>query len=300
MIYIALLECENAPMNWETLRYILAVHRERTLKGAARALAVTHTTVGRRIAKCEDVLGVRLFDRTPEGLFATLAGQELVLVAERLESEILAAESRVFGGDAQLNGSLRVSIVDWSYNIFQDVFDSFLKRHPRVELTLNATLDEVSLTRREADVVIRITTAPSENLFGQRLGELEFAVYGSDTLVSRIGADSPYSAFPWLGFDDRLPVHAGLAQWMKANAQGAEVVMRIDENSLLARTAVRSGTGVFFLPTVEGDATPGIQQIGPVHFKRDLWLLTLNDLRHTNRIRTFMNHVMEQRPRLFA
>ncbi|MFT6628707.1 MAG: DNA-binding transcriptional LysR family regulator, partial [Flavobacteriales bacterium] len=154
--------------------------------------------------------------------------------------------------------------------------------------------------RREADVVIRITTAPSENLFGQRLGELEFAVYGSDTLVSRIGADSPYSAFPWLGFDDRLPVHAGLAQWMKANAQGAEVVMRIDENSLLARTAVRSGTGVFFLPTVEGDATPGIQQIGPVHFKRDLWLLTLNDLRHTNRIRTFMNHVMEQRPRLFA
>lgn len=287
-------------MNWETLRYILAVHRERTLKGAARALAVTHTTVGRRIAKCEEQLGVRLFDRTPEGLFATLAGQELVVVAERLESEILAAQSRVFAGDAQLSGALRVSIIDWTYNIFQDVFDSFLTRYPKIELTLNATLDEVSLTRREADVVMRITTAPSENLFGRRLGALKFAVYGSDTLVDRVGAGAPYPAFPWLGFDERLPVHAAIGQWMKANARGAQVVMRIDENALLMRAAIRAGTGVFFLPTVEGDATPGIQRIGPVHFERDFWLLTLNDLRHTNRVRAFMDHVIEQRSEFFA
>ena len=287
-------------MNWETLRYILAVHRERTLKGAARALAVTHTTVGRRISKCEDALGVRLFDRTPEGLFPTLAGQELVVVAERLETEILAAESRVFAGDAQLSGPLRVSIIDWSYTIFQDVFDSFLARYPRIELTLNATLDEVSLTRREADVVIRLTTAPSENLFGRRLAELEFAVYGNAELVRRIGADAPYSAFPWLGFDERLPVHGAIGQWMKVNARDAKVVMRVDENSLLARAAIRAGTGVFFLPTVEGDASPDLQRIGPVHFKRDLWLLTLSDLRHTNRVRAFMDHVSERRSEIFG
>ena len=287
-------------MNWETLRYILAVDRERPLKGAARKLSVTHTTVGRRLRKCEEQLGVRLFDRMPEGLFATSAGQELVNVAEGLETKILAAENRIFAGDAQLSGPLRVSIIDWSYHIFQNVFDSFLKRYPKIDLTVNATLDKVSLTRREADVVIRITQSPPENLFGRRLGEIEFAVYGSDDLVNRIGLDAPYNAFPWLGFDKRLPVSAGVERWLKTNARGADVVMRVDENSLLARATVLSGTGVFFLPTIEGDATAGIQRIGPVHFKRDLWLLTLNDLRHTNRIRAFMDHTTERQSALFS
>ena len=179
-------------MNWETLRYILAVHREHTLQGAARALGVTHTTVGRRIRKCEAQLGVRVFDRTPEGLFATAPGAELVVVAERLETEISAAESRVFAGDAQLSGPLRVSIIDWSYHLFHDVFRSFLARYPKIDLTVNATLDQVSLTRREADVVIRLTDAPPENLFGRRLGKVEFAVYASDELVRKVGEGAPY------------------------------------------------------------------------------------------------------------
>ncbi|MFT5358837.1 MAG: DNA-binding transcriptional LysR family regulator [Polyangiales bacterium] len=293
MLVSAVLVCGNAPVNWETLRYILAVDREHTLQGAARSLGVTHTTVGRRIRKCEAQLGVRVFDRTPEGLFATPAGAELVVVAERLETEILAAESRVFAGDAQLSGPLRVSIIDWSFHLFHDVFHSFLARYPKIDLTVNATLDQVSLTRREADVVIRLTSAPPENLFGRRLGKIGFAVYGSVDLINRIGADAPYEAYPWLGFDTHLPVSAGIEGWMKANAQGAEVVMRIDESSVLARAAVQSGTGVFFLPTVEGDATPGLQRLGPIHFNRDLWLLTLNDLRHTNRIRVFMAHAIE-------
>ncbi len=281
-------------MNWDTLRYILAVDRERTLKGAARSLSVVHTTVGRRIQKCEQDLGVRLFDRTPEGFFATTAGQELIVVAERVENEILTAQKRVFAGDTQLSGTLRVSIIDWSYTIFRDIFGSFLVRYPNIDLTLNATLDQVSLTRREADVVIRLTQAPPENLFGRRLGKIEFALYGSEELITKIGIEAPYAAYPWLAFDTRLPVSKMIVRWLKSNAKGAKVVMRIDENSLLLRAALKSGMGVFFLPTIEGDNTPGLKRIGPVHFTRDLWLLTLNDLRHTHRIRAFMDHSIEK------
>ncbi|HMR76258.1 MAG TPA: LysR family transcriptional regulator, partial [Polyangiaceae bacterium] len=93
-------------MDWDDLRFILAAARARTLSGAAAEFGVTHTTAGRRIRACEERLGARLFDRQPDGLHATPAGQDLVELAERMESEGLAVESRIMGRDAELRGSL--------------------------------------------------------------------------------------------------------------------------------------------------------------------------------------------------
>ena len=85
------LPCENAHMEWDDLRYVLALKRNPTLAGAAADLGVAHTTVGRRLRAAEKALDVRLFDRTPEGLVATPAGCDLAEVAEAMERDIMAA-----------------------------------------------------------------------------------------------------------------------------------------------------------------------------------------------------------------
>src|SRR5688572_19421908 len=104
--------CIGAHMDWNELRYVLAIARDRTLLRAAATLGVAHTTIGRRLKTLEDQLGVRLFDRTPEGLIPTAAGRDLAAVAEHVEGEVLSAEGRVLGRDAKLRGTLRVSTVD--------------------------------------------------------------------------------------------------------------------------------------------------------------------------------------------
>ena len=121
--------CKNVRMDWDDARYVLAIHRGKTLSAAAVTLGVTRTTVGRRLQSAEARLGVRLFDRTETGLAATAAGEELADTAERVETEIQLAEGKLLGRDAELRGRLRVSTVDFVFAGFPDVFASLSLIH---------------------------------------------------------------------------------------------------------------------------------------------------------------------------
>ncbi|PRP96419.1 LysR family transcriptional regulator [Enhygromyxa salina] len=282
-------------MNWDDLRYVLAISRDQTLSGAAERLGVTHTTAGRRLRAIEEALGVRLFDRTPEGFMPTAAGQDIAEVAERLEGEVLALEGRVLGRDAQLRGKLRVATMDMLFRRYHGAFSSFMTRYPSVELTVVCSDNEVSLTRREADVVLRMTNTPPEYLVGRKVGRVEFAVFASTELYERMGPDATYADYPWIHWDERLNMR-WLDAWLADNAPNARVAMRIDFQPLLLRQAIAAGIGVHFLACFEGDDDPGLTRVGPVQsdYSRDLWLLTLPDLRNTNRIRAFMDHIAER------
>jgi DNA-binding transcriptional LysR family regulator len=286
--------CKSAQVDWDDLRYVLALARERTLSRAAERLGTSHTTMGRRLRAIEQTLGVRLFDATPDGYALTPAGQDLVEVAERTEAEVLALEARVLGRDVRLQGKLRVATMDTLLLRYQEAFTTFLARYPSVELTIAASDREVSLLRREADVALRMTGTPPEHLVGRKVGRMDFAVYGSLQLVEKLGPDAPYGAFPWLHWDERLDPR-WLDEWLARNAPGAKVALRMDINFLGLRDLIASGIGIHFLSCAEGDNDPRLQRIGPVveGYSRDVWLLTLPELRHTSRVRAFLDHMVE-------
>ncbi len=288
--------CKNADLklDWDDLRYVLAIARAGTLSRAGESLQVTHTTVGRRLRALEDRLGVRLFDRTPDGYVPTPAGQDIREVAEGVEGEVLSLEGRVFGRDTQLRGQLRVATMDLFFRAFHPAFSSFMARYPAVELTVLSSNEEVSLTRREAEVALRMTNTPPEYLVGRKLGRVKFAVYASRELVERVGEGAGYGEYPWLHWDERMNM-SWLDRWLDQHAPKAKISMRVNFGGVLMRETVAAGIGVHFLACFDGDADPRIQRIGPVEssFGRDLWLLTLPELRSTNRIRAFMDHVDE-------
>ncbi|MEN0066921.1 MAG: LysR family transcriptional regulator [Myxococcota bacterium] len=280
-------------MDWESLRYVLAVGRHGSLNKAASSLSVTHTTVSRRVRSLEEQLRVRLFDRTPQGYVSTNAGQELVDLASAFEGEVLAAEGRVLGGDTKLSGTLRVSTLDFLFESFYEDFSEFCGRYPSVEFTLSAENREVSLSRREADVALRLSNGPPEHLVGRRVGRVEFAVYGSTVLVESVGMGSDYGEFPWIGRDPRSPSPSWMTAWMERHAAGAKIVFSVDGSAMVLRRAIAAGIGVHFLPCFYAATLPDLKQIGPVHeeFGRDLWLLTLAELRSNQRVRAFMDHM---------
>ncbi len=280
-------------MDWDELRYVLAIQREGTLTGAAKTLGVTRTTVGRRLKEAEERLGVRLFDRTSEGIVTTIAGEELAQTASLVEGEILSAEGRILGRDAELHGRLSVSTLGFIFEGFSEVFSSFMKRYPRIELTVLIAEENASLIRREADVALRLGNDPDENLVGRRVGRMHFEAYASRCLYERIGTSAELGEYPWL---NRTEVAEGrwLRNWLTKNAAGAEIVLRTNDHRVL-RKAVSSGLGVYFLPCFDGDADTNLVRVGAHLFEeaRDLWLLTLPDLRGNRRVGAFMDHAYE-------
>lgn len=287
--------CKDARVHWDDLRYALAIARVGTLSGAAEALGVSHTTVGRRLRALEEGLGVRLFDATPEGFQLTEAGADLVAVAERMETDSLALEARVLGRDARWTGALRVSVMELVFRAFRGAFVSFLERYPGVALTVTASDDAVSLARREADVVLRLANQPPEGLVGRKVGRLQFAPYAARSLVARIGEGAPLGAFPWIHWDERLNMQ-WLDAWLAQHAPGASIALRVDLSAAAMHELIAAGVGVQFLASVEGDADPTLVRLGPLDpfASRDLWVLTLPELRTTPRVRAFTDHMAEQ------
>lgn len=277
--------------NWDDLRLFLAVARAGSLSGAARALGVNHSTMFRRIGAFEEAIGVRLFDRLPNGYMLTAAGEEMRDSTLRIEEEIAALGRKVTGQDLRLSGTVRITTVDMlALWLLPRHLAAFREAYPGIEIELmvgNATL---SLSRREADVALRVDNQPPETLVGRRVGRLAFAIYRSATRCSH-DTEAPLPEQPWIGFDTE---HAALARRFAELLPEVRPVYRV--NSVAAAiAATKAGIGLAPLPCGLADLEPDLVRIGelPETFTLDLWLLTHEDLRRTARIRAFLDFLAE-------
>jgi len=282
-------------MDWDDLRFVLALSRAGTLSGAALELRTTHTTVARRIRALEARLSTQLFTSDEQGYVATSAGLHVVESAERTEEQMFALEARILGGDAKLEGKLRVSTMDILFRRYERAFASFMERFPGIELSVSCNDAEASLKRREADVALRMTRAPAPYLVGRKIGRIDFAVYASRKLAKQVGHKAPLSKWPWLGWDERVGAD-WLDAWLAKHAPGAKVALRVDMSSLSLREVVATGIGVHFLACAEGDSDRRLVRISPIahDYARDVWLLTLDELRAATRVRAFLDHFAAQ------
>ena len=280
-------------MQWDDLRFALALDRKKTLSSAAKSLGVNHTTVARRIEALEENLGTRLFDKMPSGYVPTPEGEDILLVAAKVENELLDLDRQVFGRDASLRGSLRVTTLDVFAIQQSTMFSSFCERYPEVTLETVLSNTPQSLTKREADIAIRATNTPPPNLVGKKLGRMEFALYGAKRLVDSRTDPEDFESYPWIAWDEKLGARVTEA-WMKKNVPKAHIAARLD-SGVTNLCFLRAGVGITFAPCLWADALPEVLRLSEPEpdFGVDIWLLTHPDLRHTARVRAFMEHVLD-------
>lgn len=277
--------------NWDDLRVFLAVARAGSLSGAARSLGVNHSTVFRRVGAFEELLGVRLFERLPSGYLLTPAGEELREAAQRIEEEILAVGRQLRGQDLRLSGALRLTTIDMlALWLLPRHLASFRRDYPGIELEVSVSNAALNLTKREADVALRIGNKPPESLVGRRVGRLVFAIYGARGC--RAGRpEKELEKHDWIGFDSE---HAALARRFSEFLPGVQPIYRV--NSVAAAlAAAAAGVGLAPLPCGIADREASLERLCdlPDSFTLDLWLLTHEDLRRTARIRAFMDFMAE-------
>lgn len=276
--------------DWDDLRIFLAVHRAGTLRGAARTLGVNHATVTRRLARLEASVGASLFERRPEGLVASQAGEDLLAAAERVEGELLAVQRRIGGRDDSPRGVVRLSVPPAMLRSFlARELVAFAHANPGIELDVDASHSYSDLARREADVAVRMADEVSEAVVALRVIRYRKAVYASPAHLggaAQGGALDP-AVHNWIGWGENLPSPG----WTRDTPYPDLPVRHRLFSNILQLEAAKEGLGLTLLPCFLGDPEPGVVRVpGTATVDgKSIWLLYHEDLRRTARVRTLID-----------
>jgi DNA-binding transcriptional LysR family regulator len=282
-------------LDWNDLRYVLAVARAGGLAGAAETLAVDPSTVFRRLNAVEARLGARLFERGSGGYLPTSAGERMVQAAERMEREAIEVDRDLTGRDTRLAGRLRITSSETlAYRLLTRHLAAFRESHPGISLELIVDNRLLSLSRREADVALRPTRPDQDDLFGRKLADIAWTVYGTHAYLKQHGrprGPTALTGHALVGWDEAA-TRTRAAEWLDATAPADAVVYR--SSSLINQlVAVKAGIGLAILPCYLCDPEPDLERcFAPVaELARELWIVTHRDLRNTARVRAFLEIV---------
>lgn len=266
-------------LDYGDLALILALARAGTLARAAALLRVDVSTVFRAVRRLESGLGQTLFEKSRSGYLPTTLAVALAEQAERAEQALEAARVGVAQGGEVISGTVRLTCTDAVLQgLLLPALGIFMANYPALTLELCTSNDFANLSRRDADIALRLTRTPPEHLVGRCLGTVSYRVCASAAYVQQ-HQDEDLAALTWVAPDEFLPDHPTVV-WRRQHLPG--VVPGYRCNSMLSVIElVRAGLGVAALPDYLLNQVQGLQALGPPLAGHDtaLWLLTRPDCR---------------------
>jgi DNA-binding transcriptional LysR family regulator len=281
-------------MNWDDLRFVLALSRAGSLARAARDLRVDHTTVGRRIEAVEADLGVRLFTRTTTGYVLTAEAEGLLPDLAHVEEAVLALERGAHAQHDSLDGTVRVTSGEtFGVCYLAPRLLAFGRRHPGLTVELVTGSAILDLARREADIAVRFFRSPHESLVVRRVAEHAHALYASAEYL----AQRPVPDAAELGQHPILTTMPGPgvveAAWVERITAGARPAF-VTNLTIALVEAARSGAGIAVLPRYLGDREPTLRRLPmPDEPREPIWITVHRDLARTRRVRVVLDFLSE-------
>ncbi|WP_049622174.1 LysR family transcriptional regulator [Frateuria defendens] len=275
-------------MEWSDVRIFLAVVRTGTLGGAARALDLSHPTIGRRLRALEEGVGHALLQRTADGFVLTQEGDAVIALAEQMERSALSMERRLAGEESQLEGMLRVSTADWfACHVMPPVLAAFARECPRVVVELVTGQRLFDLSRREADLAIRIVPFNQPSIVQRRIVSMKYGAYIAASLPDPVLHDG--TGCTLVTMDVAMNDYPDVA-WLQRKLPNATIAVRANNRNVQAHMCA-VGLGVAVLPRPVGDGVPGLRRLdfGEAPPERDLWLGYHQDLRRLARLRALVD-----------
>jgi DNA-binding transcriptional LysR family regulator len=273
-------------LNWDDLRYFLALARAGTVSAAGRELSVKHTTVARRIKALEQGLGSRLFDHLTDGYALTPVGENLYQHALNMEEQAQAVDRKISGLDIQMEGSLKLTA---SYDVLTRLvipqLGLFKKTYPGIDLQLLASTSLTDLAARQADIALRLTPKPPDYLIGRKVLSLRHGIYGSQKYLK-----SNRNTEQLVLWNDE----SELPEWAQQHYTEANVAIRTDDVTTML-SCVRSHMGIARMPCYIGETIKDIYRLDlPLTPSTwGLWVLNHVDLRATARVRACREFLIE-------
>jgi DNA-binding transcriptional LysR family regulator len=284
-------------LDWDDLRFFLAIARHRTLGAAAIHLRVTQSTVSRRLASLQEKMGVRLLQRAADGYVLTLAGESIRAHVERVETETLTVERTVAGHDIRLEGLVRVTSSHLlTSHLLAPSFALLHARHHGILIESLPDLPGEPLATQDAEIAVRLRRFEHHELVVRNIGAVAFGLYGCVSYLARHGEPDLNSGCPGHQLiallDDRNL--SAQAAWLAEHAGRAQVVLKADSYET-QHWAAYCGGGLALLPRFRADAEPALHRIAtptPVP-SAEIWLGVHRENRPVPRVRTVLDCIAE-------
>ncbi|MDG1208546.1 MAG: LysR family transcriptional regulator [Paracoccaceae bacterium] len=285
-------------MNWDDLRFFLALARTGKLIGAGAVLNVDHTTVRRRIMTLEETLGETLFARSPKGYALTDAGERLVSHAEDVESRMLIAQSDFEKGGAHLTGVVRIGAPEGlGAYVVADAASDLCDAHPQLEVQLTAAPRVMRLADREVDIAFSVSRPTSGRLKARKVADYKLHLYASEGFLRRhppITRMDDLTELRGIGYiqqqlyDEELNFQLQTSSDLKPHLTSTSINVQI-------RVAV-AGRGVCILPDFMAAQHPELQRILPddIDFVRSTWMVTHEDMGRLEKVRQCADFLAER------
>lgn len=280
-------------LDWEEVKSFAVVAAAGTVRRAAKELNVHHSTLSRRIDGLESKLGTKLFDRKPEGYALTTAGEQFAETVQECGMKLNDAERIISGQDSNPSGVVTVTMAEpMAVHAFAPRLAEFAQTYPDIEVHMIMTTKVVDISRREADIALRVDNNPPETLIGKRLFPYYQTVYATQEYLDRHDFENDPEAARWVSWRSgktRFPA------WTKETGFGRVPLWGHFPEPAMQQAAARGGMGLAMLPCIMGDNDPALVRATsrPPKKARDIWLLSHSDLRRAARIRAFMTFAEE-------
>ncbi|OAO00816.1 hypothetical protein A8B75_17975 [Sphingomonadales bacterium EhC05] len=284
-------------MNWDDLRYFLAVARQRTLGATGKNLQVDGTTVGRRISRLEENLGFSLFEITPVGHILTSAGEALLEHAEDAERAILGASEALTGEQSRFAGTVRLSLSEgFASWVLSPRLAEFSALHPDISLEIVTTNGFLSPSKREADIAIMLARPRRGPLIAQKLSDYGLGLFAAKNFVKTGGTPSSIKDihnFPLIGY---LPdfIYAEELRYL-SEIDPALIPQKCSTSINIQRSMCAAGLGLAVLPYFMTQKDSLLVHILPkqIAIRRSFWIVVHRDLRAVGRIKAVTDWLMQ-------
>jgi DNA-binding transcriptional LysR family regulator len=288
-------------LDWNDLRYFLAVAREGSTLAAGRALRVSQTTVARRIAALEQALGFPLFEKRQAGYALTPTGQELIPRAEQAEKALGAFTEAAAAQSRDLSGTVKITTEEvYAITLLAPLLTELHQLHPEIMIDLDTSQAVRDLGAGEADISLRSVKGDNPaaaGLVGRQICTDDWALYCSRAYAERNGAPGTVAEMKKHAFigggGGNLWIH--YQSWLQALGLEQQVAMHHATSGGLL-SGVRSGFGIAVLPCIVADGDPDLVRCVPPRSDHDrtLWLFTHDRVRHTPRVRAVIDFLYEK------
>jgi DNA-binding transcriptional LysR family regulator len=283
-------------MNWDDLRYVLAIARAGSALRAAEQLGVNQTTVLRRLDAIEAALGIPLMERRRSGQTLTAAGLRAAEAAERVEREVQHLQDALSADQRAISGRVRLTTSESLANrLVAPSLLAFRAQHPHVLIELITSDQRLDVARGEADVALRAGSSPEgAGIVARRMPDNYWTVYASRGYAAERGlpaSRAEIAGHDIVGLEGQLARLEGW-RWLAQSAPGDAVKVR--SNSLVTLIHnLKAGLGLGALPILFGDAEPDLVRCfdPPEDLRAELWLIvreSLKDQPHVRAVTDFL------------
>ncbi|MGO4133764.1 LysR family transcriptional regulator [Rhizobium leguminosarum] len=283
-------------MNWDDVRIFLAVARTGQILAASKRLGLNHATLSRRLTSLEEALKTRLFIRRTNGCELTAEGEVFLASAERMETEMLAAQASLGHTDTAIAGTVRVGAPDgFGVSFLAPRMGRLIERHPALKIQLVPVPRSFSLSQREADIAITLERPDQGRLVSSKLTDYTLGLYASRNYLASQGAPADIDALKAhrrIGYVEDLIFTASLnfsGAVMRSWDAGFEISTAIGQTE-----AVRTGAGIGILHDYIARQYPELQRILPeVSIRRAYWTTYHETARDLLRVRSVADFLQE-------